>query len=178
MQVTSLQRTTGPHERPSGRPPLVVADGQRRSLWRYLRTLGADPDDADDLVQEAVLILLRRADDVDAGAPTFAFLRTTARQLWWRSQKRRVSERELHEADAIWDARCGDDGGEHYVDALRACLEQLPPRSRRLLHATYVEDRGRADAGRVLGIGSNGVKSALRRLRAFLHTCIRTRLST
>lgn len=163
--------------------PLV--ERQRPALWRYARTLGADREAADDLVQEAVLVALRRP-GFDAGAPggVFAFLRATVRHLWLRS--RRVSgvdgaarEREVADADRVWDERCAGGGGngDDYVEALRACVAALPERSRELLRATYADGDGRAAAARRLGIGNDGVKSALRRLRAFLHDCIRARIA-
>lgn len=158
----------------------ALVERQRPALWRYARTLGAGRPDADDLVQEAVLVALRRP-GFDATAPggVFAFLRTTVRNLWLRSRRRRGAAREVAEADRVWDARCGGNGGagDDYVDALRACVAQLPPRSQELLRATYGDGDGRAATGARLGIGENGIKSALRRLRAFLHDCIQARIA-
>ena len=168
-------------------PPRPIASlapealaAHRAALWRYLRTLGADAATADDLVQEAFVVALRRA-DFDAGAPAaaFAFLRTTARHLWLKSRRGRPDgqrvEREVDEADRVWEQRCGDGTGEDYVDALRSCLAELPERSRALLAATYGERRGRAASAQAFGMSEDGIKSALRRLRAFLHDCIARR---
>jgi RNA polymerase sigma-70 factor (ECF subfamily) len=148
----------------------------RAALWRYLRTLGADAATADDLVQEAFVVALRRADfDASAPAAAFAFLRTTARHLWLKSRRRRVPEREVEAADRVWDARCSDSMGDDYVEALRACVGELPERSRALLDATYGERRGRRASAAAFGMSQDGIKSALRRLRAFLHDCIARR---
>ncbi|MCA8973373.1 MAG: sigma-70 family RNA polymerase sigma factor [Planctomycetes bacterium] len=151
----------------------------RAALWRYLRVLGASASDADDLAQEAFMVALRRPDfEAGSAAAVFTFLRTTARHLWLRSRHRHIDERQIAEADAIWDRRCGSDGsGDDYLEALRACVDALPARSRQLLQATYGEGEGRQRAGTRLGIGSHGVKSALRRLRAALHDCIQRRLA-
>ena len=152
-------------------------DRQHQALWRYLRVLGADPAAADDLVQEAFLVALSRP-GFDASVPgaVFTFLRTTARHLWLRSQKRRNTEREIEEADAVWQRCCGDGEGDAYVEALRQCCERLPAKSRALLLATYGDGQGRAAAAASFGLSPDGVKSALRRLRTFLHDCIRHRL--
>jgi len=168
-------------------PPRPVASlapealaAHRAALWRYLRTLGADAATADDLVQESFVVALRRA-DFDAHAPqaAFAFLRTTARHLWLKSRRRRadgrLGEREVEAADRVWDARCGDGNGDGYVAALRECLGELPERSRALLEATYGEQRSRTASAQALGMSADGIKSALRRLRAFLHDCIARR---
>ena len=155
----------------------TLAERFRPALWRYVRTLGADAAAADDVVQEAFVVVLRREHfDTSAPGAVFTFLRTAARQLWLHAAAGRANERELAEADAVWDARCGEGPGDDYVDALRACVERLPPRSRQLLAATYGDGDGRAASGARFGLGKNGVKSALRRLRAFLHDCITKRL--
>ncbi len=169
-----------PPSRPAPGPALgALAERLRPALWRYLRVLGADAATADDLVQEAFVVVLRR-DGFDASAPgaVFTFLRTTARQLWQRSRLRRTSDVELAEAEALWSARCGDGPGDDYVDALHACVERLPAKSQALLAATYGDGDGREASGARFGLGKDGVKSALRRLRAFLHRCITQRLES
>jgi RNA polymerase sigma-70 factor (ECF subfamily) len=155
----------------------ALAERFRPALWRYLRVLGADAATADDLVQEALVVALQR-EHFDAGAPggVFNFLRTTARQLWRRAHDRRVRDVEIDEAEAVWWSRCGDGPGDDYIDALRACIERLPARSQTLLAATYGDGDGRTAAGRRIGLSEAGVKSALRRLRSFLHDCIVKRL--
>jgi len=155
----------------------VVTPQHRAALWRYLRVLGASSVDAEDLVQDAFLVALRRPgfDDSSAGA-VFKFLRTTARQLWLRSSKRTVDERQLEDADVTWDRRCGDGLGDDYVDALQCCLATLPARSQEMLRFTYSHGKGRSAAAARFGLGHDGVKSALRRLRRWLHGCITQRL--
>ncbi len=154
-----------------------IGERERHALWRYARTLGADAHTAEDLVQDSFAVMLAR-DGFDSTVPAavFTFLKTTCRQLWLRSQKRAVSEREVEEADRVWTAQFGHGDGDEYIDALRACVDRLPARSRGLLAATYGDGDGRAAAGRRLGMGCDGVKSALRRLRTFLHDCIRQRI--
>lgn len=152
------------------------AAAQRRALWRYVRVLGADAQTADDIVQEAFVVALRRP-GFDAASPagTFVFLRETARHLWLKSRRRRGSLREVDEADRVWETRC-DGLGEEYVHALRQCVDGLPERSRALLEATYAQRASRAAAASRFGLSRDGVKSALRRLRALLHDCIARRL--
>ncbi|MFT4513765.1 MAG: RNA polymerase sigma factor (sigma-70 family) [Planctomycetota bacterium] len=155
----------------------VVTPKHRAALWRYLRVLGASSCDAEDLVQDTFLVALRRPEfDDTSAAAVFTFLRTTARHLWLRSNKRTIDERQLQEADEIWDRRCGDGLGDDYVDALQRCVATLPERSRQLLQATYSDGDGRATAAARFGLGVDGVKSALRRLRTWLHDCITKRM--
>jgi RNA polymerase sigma-70 factor (ECF subfamily) len=170
--VTELAR----HAPPDLGPLLATL---RPGLWRYLRMLGADAATADDLVQEAFVVALRRPTfDASAAGAVFTFLRTTCRQLWLRSHRRTQHEHEVDDADQLWTERCGDGPGDDYVDALRACVERLPARSRELLAATYGDGDGRATTGARFGLGRDGVKSALRRLRTFLYDCITRRLES
>jgi RNA polymerase sigma factor (sigma-70 family) len=139
------------------------------ALRRYLRVLGADAD-LDDLVQETLLVLLQR-DFVDLGPrPTAAFLRRTARHLFLRRHRGLLPQVET--ADLVWEEECGDDDGAGYVEAVRACLQQLGPRAARIVQASYAEDLGREAIARELGMTVDGVKTALRRIRSRLAECI------
>jgi len=111
----------------------------------------------------------------DSAAATFVFLRTTARHLWLKSRRRQQALRDVDEADRVWDARCPDQG-QAYLAALEHCVGELPERSRALLAATYTERRGRSASAAAFSLTPDGIKSALRRLRAFLHGCIERRL--
>jgi RNA polymerase sigma-70 factor (ECF subfamily) len=153
-----------------------LAARHRATVWRYLRVLGSDPTLADDLTQEVFLVVLRHRDfTVRDEVGALAFLRTTARHLYLRSRRRRTSPQEVAAADAIWNEQCGDGDGSPRLDALRLCLQALPERSRALLEATYGAELGRAAAARAFGMSQDGIKSALRRLRASLQECIERR---
>jgi RNA polymerase sigma factor (sigma-70 family) len=142
------------------------------ALRRYLRVLGADAD-LDDLVQETLLVLLQR-DFVDAGPRTTAsFLRRTARHLFLRRHRGLLPQVET--ADLVWQQECRHDDGNGYVEAVRACLQQLGPRAARIVQASYAEDLGREAIARELGMTADGVKTALRRIRSRLADCIRQR---
>lgn len=155
----------------------AAVERHRAALWRYLRVLGADGATADDLVQESFLVALERPDfDASNPAATFAFLRTTARHRWLKSRRSNATRREVEHADEVWDQHCDGDGGD-YVAALRMCVDAMSARSRELLEATYHDRLGRAETARTFGMTENGIKSALRRLRASLHECIERRRS-
>jgi len=170
--VTDLTRSA-----PADLGPMLAT--MRPALWRYLRVLGADAATADDLVQEAFVVALRRpAFDASIHGAVFTFLRTTCRQLWLRSHRRTQDERDVDAAEVLWTERCGDGPGDDYVEALRTCLDRLPARSRALLAATYGDGTDHSATGARFGLGRDGVKSALRRLRSFLHDCITRRLES
>jgi len=175
-------------------PTATAADPQRRApsdldaealvrrhqqgLWRYLRALGAPPELAEDVMQDAFLVALQRL-DVDGGdAAVAAFLRRTARHLFLR-RRRDLGRREqilVEVADRLWQRHAADDGGEEWIAALRACVQRLSGRARAAIDHFYGEDRGRDGTAAVLGMQPNGVRTLLQRTRALLRACIEQRL--
>src|SRR5947207_1082433 len=106
-------------------------------VWRYVRFLGADQSESDDLTQETFLALARGQFVERDERQTAGYLRVVARnQLLGlrRRQNREVSTVELEAADSVWAAAAGPDGSlTTYLDALRDCLEQLEGRARRVV---------------------------------------------
>ncbi|MCR9248590.1 MAG: sigma-70 family RNA polymerase sigma factor [bacterium] len=145
-------------------------------MRRYLRFLGADHDAAQDLAQEALLAGLHQWSD---GNAPLAWLLGTARNLF-RKQLRTVGRRrELVDADRLhelWQQHVVDDG-ESERAALRECLANLPERSRQVIAWRYGEGLPRDDIANRLGLGSEGVKSLLQRVRTALGDCVRRRMS-
>lgn len=142
-------------------------------VWRYLRFLGASPELADDLTQEAFLALLRAPFEERSPAATAAWLRTVARNLYVKAFRRPPFE--LADLDAIesaWTELVGDDAGQTSLDRLRTCLERLDGRAREVVRLCYEERRSRREIGARLGLGEDGVKSLLRRTRSALRECV------
>jgi RNA polymerase sigma-70 factor (ECF subfamily) len=144
-------------------------------LWRYLRFLGCDGSQAEDLVQETFLRVWRRPYEDRGPAAVAAYLRTVARNLFIDASRRKLVRPaflELESADAVWERHVGDDDGRGFRAALRACLRRLPERSRRALGLFYGEGRSRDEVGSTLGMTVDGVKTMLRRARESLRACI------
>lgn len=152
------------------------AQAHRLEIWRYLRYLGCEAHLADDLVQEVFLRAMRAAFADRGPRARAAWLRAIAGNLY-RQHLRGPEALSLDEAEATWQARCGDDGGESYVHALRACVGELPPRLRSALDMRYAENASREVIGARLAMRPDGVKSLLRRARELLRRCIERRLS-
>ncbi|MCA8949924.1 MAG: RNA polymerase sigma factor [Planctomycetes bacterium] len=144
-------------------------------LRRYLRFLGADREVAADVAQESLLAALGRWPD---GSAPLAWLLATARNLFRRQLRASGRRREIVDADRLhemWQRHVVDTGEAERL-ALRECLEALPPRSREALQLRYGESLPREQIAARLGLGVEGVKSLLTRLRAALSECVRRRL--
>src|SRR6187200_2920641 len=82
-------------------------------VWRYVRFLGADTSEADDLTQETFLALARAEFVERDERQTAGYLRVVARNQLLalrRKQNREVSTVELEAADSVWAAAAGPDG--------------------------------------------------------------------
>ena len=142
-------------------------------VWRYLRFLGASPELADDLCQEAFLQLLRAPYEEQGDAARIAWLRTVARNLFVKSFRRPpFATVELDKMEAAWQGYAQQDGGDESLRLLRDCLERLEGRAREALRLHYEDRRSRREIAERLAIGEDGVKSLLRRSREVLRKCV------
>lgn len=149
----------------------------RAAIWRYLRVLGASPNEADDLCQETLLVGCG-ADLPAEAARARAFLRGVARNHWLRSRRwwQRRREREIALAvDELWQANAEPDGGDELVARLRACLERLQPRARRALDLHYRDGLDWRLVAAQVGMQPNGIKTLAQRARQALRVCLEGR---
>jgi RNA polymerase sigma-70 factor (ECF subfamily) len=160
----------------TGTSDLVQA--HQRAVWRYLRFLGCDPAEADDLTQETFVRALGRPPGAVEPEAWRGYLRAVARNAFLkaaeRGRRRREVDLELAEAAFAWAE--GEDEGERTRAALDACLDELPRPARAALDLRFRERLDRSALAARLGLGENGAKSLLQRTYARLRVCIERRL--
>jgi len=165
-----VRTTPSPPESPLATPP---ATEPRTVVWRYLRALGADANEADDLAQETMLAACRREEQ-----PGTALQLGIARNLWLRSRRfwQRRREREIALAvDELWQRTAADDGGEELLAGLRDCLDALQPRARQALDLHYRDGLPWSEVSARIGLLPNGTKTLAQRARQALRACIERR---
>ncbi|MCA8963668.1 MAG: hypothetical protein H6838_10630 [Planctomycetes bacterium] len=157
--------------------PAPLLQQHAAMLSRYLYVLGARVDRVDDLVQEVFVLVLQKGFEDRGPAAAGAFLRGVAKNMLLRERRSRAARREVELADETWRVQCGDAGDDdHRIEALRQCVDGLPAKGRDLLQRCYGDGAGRAALGAEFGMVADGVKTALRRLRAGLRACVERRL--
>lgn len=172
--VTSLSADR-PCPAPPGEPAWLAP--ARARTWRYLRYLGCEPTLADDFVQDTLLAALRAHGGHEP--PPGWLLLTAKNQLRQHHRAQRRSERLLADLElrhAQWTEVAGADDGDGKLAALRLCLAELPERSRQVLQQRYGAGLDRSAIARALGLGDEGVKSLLVRVRQVLAACMARRL--
>lgn len=166
---------------PSSRSPFGAAAVREHqaAIWRYLRVLGANDDEADDLAQETFVVLLRTPFVEVADGALRSWLRTTARNLFLAHCRRRRRTPITLDAEAVataLDAYERDDDGAGYREALAHCLESLPKRQHELLDDVLQGPAPLPSLAARHGLGVEALRSMVRRLKLALRDCVQRRL--
>ncbi len=147
-------------------------------MWRYLRFLGADADEAADLTQETFVSVVGKPVERFGVGGARAYLRRVAKNAWLKRLERRTGLVEVDSdlVEQAYDWYLRDDDGAGVSAALDACLEELPARTRHALGLRFEQRMHREAMAQELDLGEEGVKSLLQRAYARLRTCIEARL--
>ncbi len=173
-----------PPQPPLPQPPSDLAtlvQGNQAGVWRYLRFLGAEPTEVDDLTQETFVAFAGAKFVERDPRQTAGFLRTVARNQLLALRRRQhceVSTVELEAADSVWAAAAGPDGSlNDYLHALGDCVEQLDGRPREAIDLHYRDGAGREAIAEKLDMKLDGVKTLLRRTRELLRECVERKIN-
>jgi RNA polymerase sigma-70 factor (ECF subfamily) len=141
---------------------------RERCLREAARVL-ADPIEAEDVVQEALIRAWRRKDSCQAETRLPWLLTITRREAHrWRGAPRGrreplLDDGELERLRGVAPLVDDDTALEHL--AVQEALAELSPEERRLVHLRYDEDLTQADIASFLDIPEGTVKVRLHRLR-------------
>ncbi len=133
---------------------------------------------AEDIAQEVFLEFVAKAQKWDLSEdarPLLAAMTRNVAKRYWRTRARELSPatRELAKRLRSGAAQIEIEWyGAEEKQALRSCLEELPERSRRMIHAYYFLGMTAAEIGLRLKMRAVAVRNALFRLRARLRGCI------
>jgi RNA polymerase sigma-70 factor (ECF subfamily) len=154
----------------------VLFDRFAPRVKAYMLRLGAPPDLAEDIAQETMLALWRKAATFDPQrASVEAWIFTIARNLRIDGLRRMrftaVNDSQPENIDPEPDAEATI-GAAEYAAKLRTALASLPLEQAEVIRLSFFDDRPHAEIERTLGIPLGTVKSRLRlamaKLRALL----------
>ena len=182
--MNDLRKTPGPSDsgvesREEQFVRLLNAAHQR--LKAYLLSLLGNRHDADDVLQQASVLMWQKFDMFEPGTDFLAWASMVA--LYEARNFQRVAARsrlrfnpallETLAAERLEDARHFD----HRLDALDECIEQLDERSRQLLQGVYAENSDVAALAARLGRAKQTLYNRLAHIRRALAECIERRLA-
>jgi len=155
----------------------ALIESHQAEIWRYLRYLGCDATEAEDLTQETFLVALSGPVWGLDRSRRAAYLRTVARNLFFKSRRHAVAL--LDDVDAVeraWSAFALEDGGSAQLDALRGCIDSLDGRARQAIQLRYESRASHGAMAASLALGEEGVKTLLRRVKERLRECVQRKL--
>lgn len=168
------------HEDKRGLIEALVAEHEAYVRGLAVR-LAPNPAGADDIAQEAFLVVFKKIESLDTSYDIRPYLAATVRNLSRRAWEATMRENKAkRDALAQYVEQLSADSCELYEEskkeALRTCLEKLPERSRAMLNLRYnVSLRSEQIAGQIEST-AEAVRMALVRIRQRLRACIDQRL--
>ena len=168
---------------PSDSTPLDPSELIRRyqvGIWRYLRALGCESAEAEDLTQDTFVAVLEKPFEQYNEAATVAYLRRVAFNRFISTRRRNgkvVADEHVEELDRTWTRLVSDDHGEAMLDALRECLEHLTKRAKWALEMRFRDRLSRAEIASSLNITEHGAKNLMQRAKKQLRSCVEGKLT-
>jgi RNA polymerase sigma factor (sigma-70 family) len=147
-------------------------ESERDRLYGAMCLLTADRHEAEEIVQEAFLVLWGRWDRREAIRDPVAYLYRTAMNTFrTRLRRRRLSLRKTEPARESPDPLSVAEAHRTLFDA----LSTLPPRQRQAVVLTELLDCSSEEAGRVMGVKAATVRALAHQGRASLHRVLEDR---
>ena len=157
----------------------------RVELVAYARSLLGNYSAAEDAVQEAMLVVVKKFDQFQEGTSMLAWCRAIVRLEVLRIKQRHQREQSLTEhllddaIDAAFDefqtAQCRE-GAQDWHETLERCLERVPKRGRSVLQARFVDELSYQQIAQRVGMTLEAVRKALFRLKKQVRLCVETSL--
>ena len=166
---------------------LRVAFDHREELIAYAWSLLGNYSAAEDCVQEALLVVVKKHDQFVEGTSLLAWCRSIVRIETLRSRQRSQRERSLAEkvlSDAIdaafeeFQVSSSRSDREVRRDAMGQCIENLSERGRQVVRARFVDELGYPQIGERLGMTIEAVRKALFRSKKQIRACVESKLGT
>jgi RNA polymerase sigma-70 factor (ECF subfamily) len=145
-------------------------------LYGYILTLSADPDAANDVLQEANIVLWKQWRQFELGSNFRAWAFRIAHFQFMAYRQRQLRDKTLFSDDLLAtltsEARAVDERHEERAAALERCLERMPARSREAIRMRYADELKVCDMAEILHRSANAVYQILFRARRWLIECV------
>ena len=142
----------------------------------FIRAVIRDRDDAQDVLQQVAVQLVRSYGNYDSGRP---FVSWAIEVLVWRrkaANDRVMFASELVESFAAAFSESGHAQGG-YFDALDHCIEAIPDRNRETLKLFYGQDLGADEVAVQMNRTVGAIRTMLCRTREMIRECIERRIA-
>ncbi len=140
------------------------------AMRRYARALACDYQDADDVVQEALVRAIERDDTYERGRGRRRWLLAIVHNVFVSAVRRKAAEKRRDERFAETQVVDTDAALEHRarLTKIARSFAALPEHQRAVLHLTAVEGLSYRECAELLGVPVGTIMSRLARARAAL----------
>ncbi len=153
----------------------------RVQLLAYARSVLGNYAAAEDVVQEAMLVVVRKFEQFEEGTSMLAWCRSIVRLEVLRAKQNLHRERSLAHRlldDAVdaafeeFQVARGVGEAESWHQALEQCLGRVPDRGQRVLRARFVEEMSYEQISERVEMTLEAVRKALFRLKRQVRSCV------
>lgn len=150
-------------------------------MLAYIQSLVRNPDLSEDLFQDVCALAVEKASSIENEAHFMNWLRTSARFLSLSAmQKREQRNQSLDDGlldllEPEWQREDAWEASDR-TEALRHCLDQLPPRAKGLVQKRFLEEMKYVDLAKAVGRPVGSLYVTFSRIFTALGECISARL--
>jgi RNA polymerase sigma-70 factor (ECF subfamily) len=145
-------------------------------LYGYVLSLSGDPDAANDVLQEANIVLWKQSSQFEPGSNFKAWAFRIAHFQYMAYRQKRLRDKVLFSDDLLslltTEAKEIDERHELRATALSKCLELMPSRSREAIRLRYADELNVDEMANKLHRNANAVYQILFRARQWLIECV------
>jgi RNA polymerase sigma-70 factor (ECF subfamily) len=148
------------------------------AIWRTARELGVLPRDLDDVVQEVLVVCVRRLSDIEPERERAFLLATTSRVAanWRRTRRRRPAD-PVDSFDEIPEGPRGRGPAEalerkRELQLVQAALDEMTEQQREVFTLFELEELTAREIAEQLGLSESVVFARAQRARAVFQRCL------
>ncbi|HIE97932.1 MAG: sigma-70 family RNA polymerase sigma factor [Fuerstiella sp.] len=153
----------------------------QRPLYLYILPLVGNSADADEVLQEANLVIWAKWHQFELGSNFLAWGRAIARLEVFRHRRNRSRKLTFLDGNVLdlvaQQSEAVNENLEVRQAALSKCLGQLRPQDRELIQMRYASGANGDKVAKNLGRPANSVYQSLGRIRRVLMECVRMQLA-
>lgn len=150
-------------------------------VWRFLRSRGATPDQADDLTQETFVIVERKLETFEGRSSLRTWVAGIAFNVARQQSRREAREVPTAPLDAVFDGASQDTSPREAVQLneeagfIQSVLDRMSLPQREAFVLIELEGFSSVEAAELLGVNEFTARSRLRAARLLLNRAIETR---
>ncbi len=145
-------------------------------LYGYILSLSGDPDAANDVLQEANIVLWKQWNQFKPGSNFKAWAFRIAHFQYMAHRQKKIRDKVLYSDELLSMLACEakevDETHEQRATALEKCLAQMPARSREAIRLRYSDEAKVCDMAQKLNRNENTIYQILFRARKWLIDCV------